>query len=319
MKMFIVISLIFIPGCAQNSAVIQHDLTSPQSPWLGKTIKSSGDKFTFAIFSDLNGGERDGIFNVAASQLKQLRPDFIVSVGDLIEGEIEDKDELLKQWSSFDKRADKAGAPIFRVGGNHDLSNVTMGEMWSERYGPRYYYFDYRDVLFLILDSEDFSDKLIQEMYHSTNEEFKKIPETKVGKIGAEQSAYFEQVLTRNTEVKWTFLFIHKPSWRSSDNQGFARIKTALSGRPYTVFNGHVHSLSHRIRNGMDYIMLGTTGGSQNINKVNAFDHLTLVTMDKNGPSISHIRMDGLLDKTGNIPENGNNLCYQKSECGKKK
>jgi hypothetical protein len=158
----------------------------------------------------------------------------------------------------------------------------------------------------------------MQEIYHSTIEEFRKIPVTKVGKIGAEQSAYFEQVLAANAQVKWTFLFLHKPSWQRTDDHGLARIETALNGRSYTVFNGHAHSLSYRIRKGMDYITLGTTGGSQNVKKDNAFDHLTLVTMDKNGPSISHIRMDGLLDKTGNIPENGNDLCYQKSSCGKK-
>jgi predicted MPP superfamily phosphohydrolase len=145
--------LLLVQGCARSPAVFQHDLSPPPSPWSGKAIESSVDKFTFAIFSDLNGGEREGIFNVAVAQLKQLRPDFIVSVGDLIEGESEDEAQLLKEWDSFDKRAERAGAPIFRVGGNHDLSNVTMWEMWSERYGPRYYYFIYRHVLFLILDS----------------------------------------------------------------------------------------------------------------------------------------------------------------------
>jgi len=311
--------LLLIQSCAQNPALFQHDQTPPPSPWLGKPIESSADKFTFAIISDLNGGEREGIFNVAAAQLKQLRPDFIISVGDLINGESEDEAKLLRQWDSFDRRADKAGAPFFRVGGNHDFSNVTMWKTWNERYGPRYYYFIYRDVLFMILDSEDFSEQLIQKMYHATPEEFKKIPEKRVGQIGEKQSSYFEQVLATNTHVKWTFLFMHKPTWLREDDKGLKRIEAALNGRSYTVFNGHFHNLSHRTRKGMDYIILGTTGGSQNIKNDKAFDHLTLVTMDKDGPSISHIRMDGLLDKTGNIPENGNHLCYQKSRCGKKR
>jgi len=308
--------LLFLQACAQNPAVFQHELTPPPSPWLGQAIESSADKFTFAIFSDLTGGEREGVFDVAVAQLKQLRPDFILSVGDLIEGGSEDEAQLLEEWDSFDRRAEKAGAPVFRVGGNHDLSNVAMWNMWAERYGPRYYHFVYRGVLFLILDSQDHSEKRMQEIFHSSGAERKAMPENPVGEVGADQSSYFEQVLAANADVKWTFLFIHKPNWLREDDRGLSLVEAALEGRPYTVFGGHRHAFSHRIRKGMDYMILGTTGGNQGANKDNAFDHLTLVTMDTNGPSISHIRMDGLLDKTGNIPENGNDLCYQRSRCG---
>lgn len=308
--------LLLIGGCTHAPEVFQHDLSPPPSPWVGRTIENTGDKFTFALFTDLNGGEREGIFNVAAVQLALLKPDFIVSVGDLIDGYTEDKTRLEEQWDSFDKRAEKAGAPIFRVGGNHDLSNVAMRERWAERYGPRYYHFLYRDVLFLVLDSEDFSETMIQQIYQADDETYEAMIETRVGEIGAEQSQYFEQVLAANPDVKWTFLFMHKPTWLREDGRGLTRVETALGERPYTVFNGHFHNLLHTTRNGMDYIMLGTTGGSQNPLKANAFDHLTLVTMDTSGPTISHIRMDGLLDKTGNIPENGNGLCFQNSKCG---
>lgn len=308
--------MLLVMGCSQSPALFQHELTPPPSPWLGVPIENNDDKFTFAIFTDLNGGEREGIFNVAVEQLNQFRPDFIMSVGDLISGGKDDKEELLKEWDSFEARAAKAGAPIFRVGGNHDLSNITMRKMWAERYGPRYYYFIYRDILFLILDSQDYSEERLQKSFNASKEEYKQMIETPLGAISPDQSAYFEEVLSTNPDVKWTFVFMHKPSYLREGPLGLTRIETALEGRPYTVFNGHVHALSHRVRKGMDYMMLGTTGGVQNPDKDNAFDHLTLVTMDKNGPNISHIRMDGLLDKTGNIPQDGNDLCFQNSLCG---
>lgn len=44
----------------------------------------------FAVIGDLTGGKRAGIFDAAVVALEQLNPDFILSVGDLIEGGTED-------------------------------------------------------------------------------------------------------------------------------------------------------------------------------------------------------------------------------------
>jgi predicted phosphodiesterase len=329
---FLAFSLMAFQDAGKDD-IFKHDLTPPPSPWLEKKFDNGADKFTFAIFSDLNGGEREGIFNVGAAQLRLLRPELIVSIGDLIDGGTEDEAQLTKEWDSFDKRAEAAGAPIFRVGGNHDLTNVKMREVWAKRYGPRYYHFIYKDVLFLIMDSEDFSEKRMRQVYIARDKyikmadgptpekargmEYMGMIERSRGEISPDQSAYFERVLADNPNVKWTFLFMHKPTWLREGGKGMSRIEAALQGQNYTVFNGHEHTFRYRERLGMDYIMLGTTGGAQNPNSDKAFDHLTLINMDNNGPTISHIRMDGLLDKTGNIPANGNGLCYQASKCRK--
>jgi hypothetical protein len=51
----------------------------------------------------------------------------------------------------------------------------------------------------------------------------------------------------------------------------------------------------------MDYIILGTTGGSQAQADSLAFDHITLVRMAKK-PVITHIKMAGILDEKGEVP-----------------
>ena len=135
------------------------------------------------------------------------------------------------------------------------------------------------------------------------------------GGIGPEQSEYFQRVLAENPDVRWTFLFMHKPVWQSDDEPDFVAIENALAARSYTLFNGHFHNLSHTVRNGRDYIMLGTTGGGQNADNESAFDHITLVTMGEDGPSIGHVRLDGILDKTGHVPAGGDTLCFQASKC----
>lgn len=318
-------------ACAENkpdSVGFKHTVSTAAKPWLNENFDDG--TFTFAIITDLNGGERAGVFDVAIEQVNLLRPELIVTVGDLIDGGTENKDTLTMQWDYFDMRAKKAKAPLFHIGGNHDLTNVAMREFWANRYGPRYYHFIYKDVLFLMLDSEDYSPERMREIYlaraaaikvmdgpnpeKANDMEYNKMKERISGEISKEQSEYFRKVLEENPSVKWTFLFMHKPVWQREEEGGLQIIEAALAERPYTVFNGHFHSYSHTNRNKRDYVMLGTTGGAQNDRDLMSFDHLTLVTMDDHEPSIANLRLDGILDKTGKVPLHGDTLNFQASK-----
>ncbi|MBL7874334.1 MAG: metallophosphoesterase [Cyclobacteriaceae bacterium] len=326
----VVIFIFFSVLSCTEKKDFKHELAEGRKPWLHENFDGE-DKFTFGIITDLNGGEREGIFEVAIEQLNLLRPEFILTVGDLIDGVSEDTDALNKEWDYFDARASKAKAPLFHVGGNHDLTNPGMREVWASRYGAYYYHFVYKDMLFLILDTEDYSDARRQEIFKARDAaikvmdgpnpekandmEYFKMQERITGEIGNEQSTYFKKVLEQNPTVKWTFLFMHKPVWQRTDEGGLTVIEQALGTRPYTVFNGHVHSYSHTKKSNQDYIILGTTGGSQNKMDSMSFDHITLVTVDKQGPSIANLRLDGILDRSGKIPLQGDTLCFQASAC----
>jgi predicted MPP superfamily phosphohydrolase len=292
-----------------------HAISGEATPWTHDDFDNADGKFAFAIFSDLYSGERDRVFSIAMAQLNLLRPELILSIGDLIDGGTEDRDRLAKEWDEFDAKVAAARAPAFYVGGNHDLTNLTMRDVWTERYGARYYHFVYKNVLFLMLDSEDFEDWRMQMIYKARaiaieilegdepekwpETAYFKMPERNTGMIRAEQAAYFRRVIAENPQVRWTFLLMHKPVWRNEDAKEFQSIEVALADRPYTVINGHFHSYSLTQRNGRDYIHLGTTSGDQNAADDMAFDHVTLVTVDEGEPSIVNLRMDGILDKSG--------------------
>jgi hypothetical protein len=292
---------------------------------------SADDKFTFAVFSDLTGGERDRVFEIAVAQLAMLRPEFIINVGDLIEGGTEDLSEIDEQWNSFDERADRASAPIFYVGGNHDLSGEVLQSVWDQRLGRRYYHFVYRNVLFLVLDTEDNTPERMQYIFEARNRalervqkegeeafpqtEYAGLPEQAAGNIRAEQSQYFQDVLKANPDVGWTFLFMHKAPWVREDEQHFSAIEEAMSSRSYTVFNGHVHAYEHLERRGRDYIRLATTGGAQFPDRGRSADHVTLVTVSESGVDIVNLLMEGILDKKGQIPLGGEDVCFELASC----
>lgn len=327
-QLLIVVCAFWIQSCNNSQPPFHHQITTESKPWTHDDFDN--EKFTFAIFSDLSGGERKGIFNVAVAQLNLLRPDMIISVGDLIDGEYADIEELNKQWDSFDQRADKAKAPIFYVGGNHDLTSVEMWKVWDKRYGQRYYHFTYKNVLFLVLNTEDNSPKRMKEIFDIRAEaikhvkekgievfpqtEYAKLHEQKGGNISNEQAAYFKKAIADNPDVLHTFIFLHKAPWKTN-NPNFLAIEEELQGRDYTLFNGHIHAYEYENRFGHDYIRLATTGGIQFPERGRSADHITLVTVDNEGVNIANLLMAGILDKKGHIPKGGDTLCFEKANC----
>jgi hypothetical protein len=270
-----------------------HDVHDDTRPWTHDNFDADDDKFTFAVFSDLSGGERDKIFEIAVAQLNLLRPELIMNVGDLIEGDSKDEAGLALEWDSFDQRARKAKAPIFYAGGNHDLTGEMLRQVWEERYGPRYYHFVYKSVLFLVLDTEDNTPERMQEIFDLRN-----------------------QVLADNSDVRWTFLFMHKPAWKKEGEETFRAIGTMLVDRPYTVFYGHEQVYGYEQRHGRDYIRLATTGGEQYPEYGRSMDQVTLVTVGDSDVDIANLVMAGILDKTGHVPLGGEDVCFEKAVCG---
>lgn len=247
-------------------------------PWTGEIAKES-DAFQFIVLPDRTGGEREGVYARAIERANLMQPDFIVSVGDLIEGGTEDLDEIEREWDEFAALIAKLEMPFFYCAGNHDISNETMRDAWRKRFGPSWYHFHHRDVLFLILDSEDRTDW------------------SGGGNMSPEQTDYALAALKTNADVRWTCIFMHRAIWHEGHgNPGFAAVEQALADRPYTVFVGHEHTYSHQIRQDRNYYVLATAGGiSQRRGPLaGEFDHLMWVTMRDDGPRVANLMIEGV-------------------------
>lgn len=327
--------LLFATGCAStadlvNDPVLQHAVPNGPLPWTQTDPNYDAQAIRFAVFSDLTGGEREDVFSVAVEQMNLLRPELIVNVGDLIEGAADQK-EIDRQWQSFDDRADRSTAPILYTGGNHDLLGVEVREAWERRNGPRYYHVRYRDVLFLILDTEDHSLERVREIAGMQQQaikiakesgweafaetEYANLPEDETGMISPAQARYMRDAIADNADVKWTFILMHKAPWANDDMATWQSIEAALGEQPYTVFNGHRHTYEHTRRNGRDYIRLATTGGVFLPESGQSMDHIVWVTVDAQGAHIANLAMSGILDKTGKRPLNGDELCLNPKDC----
>ena len=257
--------------------------TEERNPWNHLRLNNHPDEFRFAIVSDRTGGHRPGVFERAVEQLNLLQPEFVVSVGDLIEGGAKKESAKVDQeWKEFNGFIAKLQMPFFYVPGNHDLSNAAAKKKWQDQFGRRYYHFVYRNVLFLLLDSEDPPG-------HKINS----------GHLGDEQIAYAKKVLEKNRNVRWTIVALHRPIWKNPTElpkTGWLEVEQELAGRKYTVFAGHIHRYERFERQGMRYYQLATTGGSSKMRGtgLGEFDHIVWATMKKDGPLLANIMMEGI-------------------------
>jgi hypothetical protein len=265
---------------AQERLEVSPYVETATKPWTSLDLNNDPGSFQFAIVSDNAGGPRQGIFAEAMLKLNLLQPEFVMGVGDMIEGYEDLRGDLELQWDRFLEDVAPLEMPFFFVPGNHDVGRPLWAEVYKARFGADYYHFLYKDVLFLILNTND-------------------NPEKGTG-IGEVQVAYAKKVLADFPDVRWTLVFQHKPLWNDKGAMGWPEIEAALAGRKATAFAGHTHRYLSQERDGISYLTLGTTGGGNPLRGVayGEFDHVVWVTFkEEEGPRVANLLLDGILDK----------------------
>ena len=80
-----------------------------------------------------------------------------------------------------------------------------MEDMWMERFGSSYYYFIYRNVLFLCLNSEEALTGAASTVFSE------------------KQIDFVKKTLEEHQDVRWTMLFFHKPAWMIEEYEGYGK------------------------------------------------------------------------------------------------
>jgi hypothetical protein len=294
------------------------------TPWTSTRFRDDPENFQFVIIGDRTGGANmEGTFNLAMDQIRLLQPEFVINVGDIIEGYSDDPAELNAEWDEIDAMLAKLEVPFFHTPGNHDIANVTAQEVYRERFGATYYSFVYGDTLFLVLDSEDPPREAPEgireslELYkrlqvedperaHAMLAEFMADEAVVAGlsrpvEFNETQTAFIEDALASNPDVRWTFLFLHEPAWENPSDS-FKAIQALLKGRNHTFFAGHLHYYDYDNIDGHEHITMGPAGASFHHDGPGNVDHVMWVTMTENGPEIANIALKGLFDRRGLDP-----------------
>ncbi len=311
-----------------QAATFSYDTVkfSELKPWTSEDFRNDPDNFQFAIIGDRTGGANVlGTFEMAMGQLNLLQPEFVINVGDVIEGYSDDKAELHGEWDEVDGMLERLDMPFFRTPGNHDIANATAQEVYRERHGGTYYYFVYRNTLFMVLDSEDNSrpapppemkEKI--ELFNRLQTEDPARAQAMLAEFMSDEAviaglskpvefpeyqlAFIEDTLKQHADVRWTFLFLHEPAWENP-SESFTAIQELLKGRDHTFFAGHLHYYDYDEIDGHEHITMGPAGASFHLEGPGNVDHIMWVTMTEDGPQIGNIALKGLFDRKGLDPE----------------
>ncbi|MCP4576608.1 MAG: hypothetical protein GY846_10030 [Deltaproteobacteria bacterium] len=313
-RFVLLVAVITFSGC--TASIFESDIAENSAkPWSDKTLDENSEGMVFAVFGDRTGLHYPGKMPPAVEQINRSSPDFVVSVGDHIEGYTRDVEVLNQQWAEFDALIGGLDARFFKVPGNHDYANHVMAEHYKNRHGRDYYYFVFKDILFLCLNTQDpprekseDREKKMSNWMQSMVELVKNDPRKGIDSVqktlknysGSHghaaifdtQVEYFKGVIDRHNHVKWTFVFMHMPAWDEVyECQNFKKIQQALKGRSYTVFAGHEHQYRFETIDGNAYYRLGPTAAIPRENIPECERQFLMVDFKGAMPTVSAVRV----------------------------
>lgn len=256
--LFLILCLVSLLGCGGSSNTIEEH------------------PMRFAVIGDRTGHAQPGIYEQVLEEIQRMKPDFVLTVGDMIQGYTDDTITIKDEWEEYLKLIEPLTAPIYFTPGNHDIADSVSRELYKRYIGEPYYSFDVRGVHFISLDNA--------------------IPDV-IEDFATEQIDWLAQDLENNKGALYTIVHFHKPFW----------IETVAKGEPDTlhylfakygvdaVFTGHYHIYFSGEFDGVKYTGVGSSGGYLWPGPTGLEYHFMWVTVDGDGISIAPIKKDAVL------------------------
>ncbi len=205
-----------------------------------QAVTEPQNDFHFSIVGDRTGGAHPGVYSRVWREIDLLGPDFVINVGDTIEGMRDDTAE--SQWEELQPLFDRYRKyPLYFTPGNHDVYSETSRRVYEKETGrPVCYSFDYQQAHFTVLDN-------------SRTEE-----------LSEDQLRFLEKDLAAHQDRDPKFVFFHRPFWLVPVRLHSGEFALHRLARKYGVdyvISGHGHFFARLERDGIVYLEVGSSGG----------------------------------------------------------
>ena len=259
--------------------------------------------FHFAIYGDRTGGDPAGLkfLRQAVKDTNLMDPDFVMTVGDLIQG-YNRPAEWLEEANEFKHIMSQLSTNWFPVAGNHDIywdfrdrdrPAIHHEANFEKHFGPLWYAFEHKGCGFIVLYSDEGD-------YETGEKGFR---EARLQNVSPKQMAFLDQALEKLKQNKQVFVFLHHPRWLGGGYEGSnwpdVHKKLAAAGNVKAVFGGHIHHMTYQEPvDGIEYFTLATTGGHLGMDspQLGFLHHFNVVTVREASFSISTIPVGAVID-----------------------
>ncbi len=191
--------------------------------------------FRFAILGDRTGDANQQIYERIWRDVNALHPDFVINVGDTIQGGNDTTTEA--EWQAL---RPLWKYPQYFTPGNHDIWSAASRKIYEKQTGrPAFYSFNYHDAHFTVLDNSQTEN------------------------LSGQQMDFLAHDLDQNKDRDPKFVFFHKPVWLVPVKFQSGEFPFHQLARKYGVryvVSGHGHQFVRLMQDGIVYLEAGSSG-----------------------------------------------------------
>ncbi|MGA2879600.1 MAG: metallophosphoesterase [Bryobacteraceae bacterium] len=199
--------------------------------------------FRFSILGDRTGDAQPGVYERVWNEMNALHPDFVINVGDTIQGG--NDATAASEWRAISPLWARYRYTIYFTPGNHDIWSAASHAIYEQQTRrPAFYGFNYQKAHFTVLDNSDAPDLS--------------------GDLSETQMQFLARDLEQNRDRDPKFVFFHKPFWLipvklQSSHFPFHQLIAKYGVRH--VVSGHGHQYVHAVEDGVTYLEAPSSGG----------------------------------------------------------
>ncbi|MBI5804643.1 metallophosphoesterase [candidate division TA06 bacterium] len=234
--------------------------------WTAKPAALKND-FRFVVLADRANSPNQKAFEMVLKDIERLSPDFVVTVGDLIQG-YKDSAGTVNDWDSILPCLKVLSCPVYLTPGNHDITTPNVRNIFIKKTGRNpYYSFDHQSSHFIILDNT-----LVKT----------------ADQMDPDQMKWLENDLKAFKNKSGIYVFMHKPFWPFGIGAGKPdRLHDLFKRyRVTAVFTGHWHNYASEVFDGIRYVVMGSSGAElrggteENVSLANFYQYLWVTVRD---------------------------------------